>query len=407
MSAELDVLQERGFIHDVSDREGLETALADRLTFYSGFDPTGPSLHVGHLISIMAMRRLQEFGHRPLALVGAGTARIGDPSGKTSIRPMLDEGTIDANAAAIRAQLLHFLNLDGAAGKAVDNKNWLLDLRWIPFLREIGRHFSVNQMLAAEVYKLRLETGLSFIEFNYMLLQAYDFLHLFRTEQCLLYVGGSDQWSNSLAGVDLIRRVEAKKAYTLVTPLLTTASGQKMGKTEQGAVWLDAGLTPPYDYYQFWINTEDKDVERFLALYTELPMDEVRLLGRPEGADLRESKGRLAWEATAIAHGVEAADAAQEASQALFAGAGGVSAAPTYELSRDAAEDITAVELFIRAGLCGSRNDARRLIEQGGAAIDSERVAGLEQVVDMGRLEAGVLLRAGKKRYMRVVLSKS
>ena len=406
MASALDVLIERGFVHDCSDTEGLRESLASPVSFYSGFDPTGVSLHVGHLVSIMTMRILQQHGHRPIALVGGGTARIGDPSGKTAARPILSGEEIDRNAEGFRSQLSRYLNLCPDDGILVDNKEWLLRLELISFLREIGRHFSVNQMLAAEVYKTRLESGLSFLEFNYMLLQAYDFLHLFRSEGCALYVGGSDQWSNSLAGVDLIRREDGKKAYTLVTPLFMTAAGQKMGKTERGAVWLDPTLTSPYEFYQFWINTDDRDVPRFLKLFTDLPLDEAERLSALEGSDIRLAKEALAFEATALSHGMEEASKARDASRALFRADSDSDAAPHVEISGEHRVGLTAGKLFVLSGLCESNNVARQLIKGGGASLDGVKVTSPDDPVDPAKLEQGILLRAGKKRYVRVILGR-
>lgn len=404
MTTAMDVLIERGFVQDVSDGEGLAQAMERPIAYYSGFDPTANSLHVGHLLSVMTMRVLQRCGHVPIALVGGGTARIGDPSGKTVSRPILSGEEIDANGAGFREQLSRYLDLSPGKGLLVDNKDWLLSLQLIPFLREIGRHFSVNQMLAAEIYKTRLETGLSFLEFNYVLLQSYDFLHLYNTQNCLLYIGGSDQWSNALSGVDLIRREKAGKAFTFVTPLLTTASGQKMGKTEAGAVWLDPTQTSPYDFYQFWVNTDDRDVQRFLGFFTDMPMDEVRALGALQGSELRQAKDRLAYEATVLCHGREAAETARSASHALFGGSIDPTAAPTVALDASKLQGLTAGLLLVYAGLCDSRNAARRLVEQGGASIDGEKVLSVDDPVEASAVKTGVLLRAGKKRYVRVIV---
>ena len=401
MVSAMDTLVERGFVQDVSDAEGLRDAFERRVTFYTGFDPTASSLHVGHLLGIMTMRLLQRHGHRPIALVGGGTARIGDPSGKTASRPMLSGEEIDSNGLCFRAQLARYLDLGPGQGLLLDNKEWLLGLELIPFLREIGKHFSINHMLAAEVYKNRLETGLTFLEFNYMLLQSYDFLHLHGAEDCVLFVGGSDQWSNSLAGIDLIRKVKEARAYTLVTPLLTTATGQKMGKTESGAVWLDADLTSPFDFYQYWINTDDRDVERFLAYFTDLPMDEVRRLGSLEGAEIRKAKEVLAFETTRLSHGQLAAEQARDASRALFSGHD-ASAAPTVPIPAAEVVGLTVADIFIRAGLCESRNAVRRLVDQGGATIDGQKVTSIDAPVDPDALRAGLLLRSGKKRYALV-----
>ncbi len=413
-----DVLVERGYVKDVSDAAGLRAALERPITFYCGFDPTASSLHVGSLVPVMAMAQLQRHGHRPIVVVGGGTAMVGDPSGKTATRPVLAPEQIRANAAAIREQLARYFTFDEGRALIVDNAEWLLPLRYIDFLREIGRHFNVNQMLHAETYRTRLssEAGLNFVEFNYMLLQAYDFLHLYQTYGCILQLGGSDQWSNILAGVDLIRKVTGGTAYALTCPLIETASGAKMGKTEAGAVWLDPARTSPYEYYQFWINTEDPDVERFLALFTFLPMDEVRALGRLQGADLRRAKERLAFEATRLTHGEAAAREAQEASRALFGGDGrergaepafAAAAVPTTVLPVAELEaGVESVELFVRAGLCSSRGEARRLIAQSGAYVNQRRVERPdERFTTRDLVDGALLLRKGKKHYHRIAVA--
>ncbi len=400
-----DVLKERGFVEQVSDEEGLRAALERPLTFYIGYDPTATSLHVGSLLTVMAVAHLQRHGHRPIIIVGGGTGLIGDPTGRTEMRQMLTMEQIEANLQAIKRQMSRYIAFGGDQALILNNADWLLELRYIPFLRDIGQHFSVNRMLAAEAYRQRLERGLSFIEFNYQILQAYDYLHLYRQYGCRLQLGGNDQWGNILAGVDLIRRVEGVDVYATTFPLLTTASGAKMGKTADGAVWLDPELTPPYDFYQYWINVEDADVARFLKLYTFLPLDEIEALTRHEGAALRPAKERLAYEATKISHGEEAAEQAREASRALFAGQGAAEALPSTEIALAELEvGLPAVELFQRTGLCRSRSEARRLIEQGGAYINDEPIAEVEHQVTAADLQEGaILLRAGKKRYHRVV----
>ncbi|MBX5492298.1 MAG: tyrosine--tRNA ligase [Chloroflexi bacterium] len=403
-----DVLRERGFVKDCSDERGLRAALERPITVYCGYDPTAPSLHVGHLIPTMALAHLQRLGHRPIALVGGGTALVGDPSGKTAARAVLTPEEIAANIEPIRAQLSRYFDFREGRALLLNNADWLLPLRYIEFLRDIGRHFNVNEMLHAETYRTRLasEAGLNFVEFNYMLVQAYDFLHLYREYDCILQVGGSDQWGNIVAGVSLIRKAEGGQAFALTFPLIQTASGAKMGKTERGAVWLDPRRTSPYEYYQFWINTEDPDVERFLAMFTFLPMEEVRALGRLQGAALREAKERLAYEATAITHGEAAAQEAREASRALFWGNGQAAAAhiPTTRIpATELAAGMPVVELFVRSGLCASKSEARRLIQQGGAYLNNQRV-GLDRIITPRDLaEGALLLRKGHKEYHRVV----
>ncbi len=400
-----DVLKERGFVEQVSDEGGLRAALDRPLTFYIGYDPTATSLHAGSLLTVMAVAHLQRHGHRPIIIVGGGTGMIGDPTGRTEMRQMLTMEQIEANLQAIKRQMSHYIDFDGGRALIFNNADWLMGLRYIAFLRDVGQHFSVNRMLAAEAYRQRLERGLSFIEFNYQILQAYDYLHLHRTHGCTLQLGGNDQWGNILAGVDLIRRVEGAEVYAMTFPLLTTASGVKMGKTGEGTVWLDGELTPPYDFYQYWINVEDADVARFLRLYTFLPLDEIEALTCYQGAELRPAKEVLAYEATKVTHSEQAADEARETSRAIFSGRGAGEAVPTSEVPLgELAAGIAAVELFQRAGLCRSRSDARRLIEQGGAYINDEAIADVEQTVTTADLQDGaILLRAGKKRYHRVV----
>ena len=404
-----DVFKERGFVEQASDEEKLRAMLQAPTTCYIGFDPTSDSFHVGSLIQIMALAHLQHHGHRVLAVIGAGTAMIGDPSGKTELRQLMSQAQIDANAEGLRRQLARFLDFSGGRALMVNNADWLRPLNYIEFLRDIGRHFSVNRMLAAESYRQRLETGLTFIEFNYMLLQAYDYLTLYRRHHCTLQMGGNDQWGNILAGADLIRRVESGEAEALTTPLLTTAGGAKMGKTEKGAVWLDAARTSPYDYYQFWINTDDRDVARFLAFFTFLPMEEVRRLGALPGEALREAKETLAFEATKLNHGEEQALAARAAAKALFGGGGeaGESAVPSVEIARTRfVEGIPAFALFADAGLAKTRGEARRLIAQGGAYVNNRRLEAADETIGLGDLVDGALmLRAGKKKHVRVVAS--
>jgi len=401
-----DVLKERGFVEQVSDEEKVRAMLGKSVTCYIGFDPTSASFHAGSLVPIMALAHMQRHGHRVLAVVGGGTAMIGDPSGKTELRQLVSKEEIDANAEGLKRQLAHFLDFSGGTALMVNNADWLRPLNYIEFLRDIGRHFSVNKMLTAESCRMRLEAGLNFIEFNYMLLQAYDYLELYRRHGCTLQMGGNDQWGNILAGADLIRRVERGEAEALTFPLLTTATGAKMGKTEKGAVWLDAKRTSPYEYYQYWINADDRDVGRFLALFTFLPMDEVRRLSSLAGEDLREAKEILAVEATKLNHGEDEALKAREASRALFSGEGGVdeSSVPTVEIERGRFEEgVPAFVLFADAGLAKTRGEARRLIAQGGGYVNGRRLDAAEEMITAGELRDGALmLRAGKKKYARI-----
>jgi tyrosyl-tRNA synthetase len=353
----------------------------------------------------MALVHVQRAGHRPIAVVGGGTTMVGDPSGRTELRQVLSPQDIRRNADKVHAQLGRYLDFDGTA-VAVDNAEWLLDLRCIDFLRDIGRHFSVNRMLAAEAYKIRMETGLSFLEFNYQVLQAYDFLVLYRKYGCALQMGGDDQWGNILAGTELIRRVEGADVQAATFPLITTAAGQKMGKTAAGAVWLDAQRLSPYDFYQHWINTDDRDVERFLGLYTLLPIEEVRRLGRLQGADLRQAKEVLAYETTKITHGEAEAQRARAASQAAFGGGTDFFTIPPVELSRNIINDsLTALNLFVHVLPKSSKSEIRRLIQQGGAYINDRRIDHENEVVSEYLLNTDTpKLRVGKKKVYRIVV---
>ena len=425
-----DVLEERGFIEQSTEAAACRQLLENPSTCYIGFDPTAPSLHVGSLLPIMSLAHMQRCGHRPIALVGGGTALVGDPSGKTEMRQMLSREEIDANGEKLKVQLSRFIDFEAGRAMLVNNADWLAPLNYIEFLRDIGRHFSVNRMLSAESYKMRLDTGLSFIEFNYMLLQAYDFLLLFDDYDCHIQMGGSDQWGNIVAGVDLVRRMRQKTVYGITFPLITTASGEKMGKTAQGAVWLDGELTSPYEYYQYWINTEDQDVARFLGYFTFLPMEEVQAVADLQGTDLNLVKTILAYEVTRITHGEAAARAAQAESEEIFGartitddllpssgvrrqpesaaeGAAAGMPATTIALSR-LRQGIPAFELFAEVGLCSSRGEARRLIKQGGGYINGRRIEAFDERATLDQLEKGeILLRAGKKKYHRIQVDES
>jgi len=420
-----DVLSERGFIEQTNDEEEISRRLASGpVSCYIGFDPTASSLHVGSLVPIMALAHMQRHGHKPIVLIGGGTALIGDPSGKTEMRQILSRERIDQNAGCLQRQFEKYLTFGANGAQMLNNADWLTQLNYISFLRDIGYYFSVNKMLSAESYRMRLERGLNFIEFNYMLLQAYDFLYLFQNNHCILQMGGNDQWGNMLAGVDLIRRVEGKTAYCLTFPLITTASGGKMGKTEKGTVWLDGDLTTPYEYFQYWMNTEDGDVRRFLSFFTFLPMEEIRRVQELKDARLNVAKAVLAFEATRITHGQDAAVAAWKASAAAF-GLKPVEAGilPASSIPRDFTEQdnsaitrvtvereriergIPAFELFADIRLCASRGEARRLISQGGAYINDEPVSSFDQTVNSRFLRDGEIhLRKGKKRHFIVVV---
>jgi tyrosyl-tRNA synthetase len=403
-----DTLKERGFVAQVTDAPALRARLsAGPVTFYIGFDPTAASLHCGSLVPIMAMAQLQRAGHRAIGLIGGGTALVGDPSGKTEMRQMLSPEAIAANGQGILGQLRRYLNLDAPAGMAANNADWLTELKYIEFLRDIGRHFRVNEMMRAEAYRARLEReeGLSFIEFNYQLLQAYDYLMLHERHGALLQMGGDDQWSNILAGCDLIRRKHAAQAFCVTFPLLTTARGEKMGKTANGAVWLDAERTSAYDFYQYWVNTDDRDVRRFLALFTFLEMGEVERLGAAQGAELNAAKRVLAFEATRLAHGEAAAVVARDAAAAAFGGGGDASAIPSTRIERARLDaGVALVDLLVETGLAPSKGEARRLIQQGGAYVNDVAAADAQARVAPADLRDGaVTLRAGKKKIHRVL----
>ncbi|RKU29311.1 tyrosine--tRNA ligase [Candidatus Poribacteria bacterium] len=411
MSNVFESLQERGFVQQCTHTELVSRVLSEnQITFYVGFDPTADSLHVGSLVPIMAMAHLQRAGHKPIAIIGGGTTMIGDPTDKTEMRPMISAEEIESNGNKILTQLQRYLTLDNADGKFLNNADWLVSLNYIDFLRDIGKHFRVNEMIKAEGYRQRLERelGLSFLEFNYQLLQAYDYLYLYREYNCLLQLGGDDQWGNILAGTDLVRRIEGDRVHGLTFPLLTTATGAKMGKTADGAVWLDAEKTSPYEFYQYWINVDDRDVKRFLAYFTFLPIDEVNRLGSLEHDEIREAKTILAYEATKLAHGSIEADKSQKASKAAFGGGRvDLEAMPTSTIDTERfSEGIPIIELFHEVGLATSRSEARRLIQQGGGYINEKQYKAIDVVIDSTFLDDDtLLLRAGKKRYHRIVLS--
>jgi tyrosyl-tRNA synthetase len=407
----LQVLKERGFVQQLSDEAGLVARFrAGPVCFYAGFDPTAGSLHVGSLIPLIAMAHLARSGHQAIALLGGGTAMVGDPSGKSEMRQLITQEAIQANRRQIEPQIQRIVGAEAAGGvetRFVDNADWLLPLNYIAFIRDIGRHFSVNRMLSAEAYKLRLEKGLSFIEFNYQLLQAYDFLVLNEKYDCALQIGGDDQWGNIVAGLDLIRRVRQKETFGLTFPLLTTASGAKMGKTAAGAVWLDAALTTPYDFFQYFVNVDDRDVVRFLKTLTFLPLDEIARYAALQGAELREAKRALARGVTEVVHGAAAALEADHAASAAFGGgaAGAHDASvPTYEVAdADGTGAIKIVDLLAASGLAASKSAARRLVEQGGVRLGDRKVTSIDDLVRASDVGEGTLLHAGKKNLRRIV----
>ena len=402
----LHTLRERGFIQQISDEAALAALLGKgHVTFYAGFDPTASSLHVGSMIPLMAMAHLARAGHRPVAVLGGGTAMVGDPSGRTELRQMMTVETIQQNRVSIEPQVRRFLADAGDNALVVDNAEWLVPLNYLDFLRDIGRHFSVNRMLAAEAYRQRMEKGLSFIEFNYQILQAYDYLVLHRKYGCALQVGGDDQWGNILAGTDLIRRLHQAETYALTFPLITTAAGAKMGKTAAGAVWLSSERTSPFDFYQYFVNVDDRDVGRFLKLLTFLPLDEIHRLEALEGAELRAAKQALAFETTAIVHGKAAAEEAQNAARAAFGGAGG-DLVPTYKVAvADLAAGMKAVDLLAATGLAVSKSAARRLVEQGGVRLGTRKVSSVDDLVQAEEIASdGTLLYVGKKHIRRIIV---
>ena len=400
-----DVLKERGFIAQATHEDEIRELLGkEEVVFYTGYDPTADSLHVGHFLQAVAMRHLQLAGHTPIVLIGGGTTMIGDPSGRTDMRQMITPETIKENGERFKAQLGRFIDFTADNAIMANNADWLMNLEYIPFLREIGMHFSVNRMLTAECFKSRMEKGLSFLEFNYMIMQAYDFLELNRRHGCVMQLGGDDQWSNIIAGTDLIRRKEGKQAYGMTFNLLTTSDGKKMGKTMAGAVWLDREKTTPYEFFQYWRNIEDASVEKCLALLTFLPMDEVRRLGALEGSEINHAKEVLAYEVTKLVHSKEDADAAMEAARALFTNNNASANAPTTEVELARLESgIAILEVLKETGLVPSSNEARRLISQGGISVNDIKVESIDFNVTADMLNDGVLMiKKGKKTYHQV-----
>ncbi|NLT95094.1 MAG: tyrosine--tRNA ligase [Clostridia bacterium] len=407
MSNVYDVLLERGYIDQATHEEELRELLGkEKVTFYIGFDPTADSLHVGHFIQIMVMMHMQRHGHRPVALLGGGTGMVGDPSGKTEMRKLLTKESVEKNIESFKKQFSRFIDFGPDKAIMVNNADWLLNLNYIDFLREVGRHFSINRMIAAECYKNRLEKGLTFLEFNYMIMQSYDFLELYRRYNCKLQMGGSDQWSNIIGGVELIRRIDGGSAYGLTFKLLTTSEGKKMGKTESGAVWLDPQKTAPYDFYQYWRNVDDKDVENCLALLTFLPMEEVKRLGSLEGSEINKAKEVLAYEVTKLVHGETEAINAQKAAQALFGAGKEEGSIPTTEIEESRIEaGIDILTLLQEAGLIPSKSEGRRLIQQGGITLAEKKVEDFNLVVTKEHFTDGkLMIRKGKKVYHLIKL---
>ncbi|MEI6132506.1 MAG: tyrosine--tRNA ligase [Bacillota bacterium] len=404
-----DVLEERGFIQQTTHAYKIKEMLgSEKVTFYIGFDPTADSLHVGHFLQLIVMAHMQQHGHRPIVVLGGGTTMVGDPTGKTDMRKMMTKEIIAQNAECFRQQISNFIDFTDDKALMINNADWLLELNYVDFLRDVGVHFSVNRMLTADCFKSRLEgKGLTFIEFNYMLMQSYDFLVLHEKYGCKLQLGGDDQWSNILYGADLIRRKTAEEAYGMTFTLLTNSEGKKMGKTERGAVWLDANKTSPYEFFQYWRNVGDGDVERCLALLTFLPMDEVRRLGALEGAKINDAKSVLAYELTKLVHGEDAAAKARDAAGALFGGGGDLENIPTHQVEgASLSAGIRVSDLLVEAGLTPSKSEARRAIEQGGVSVNGAKVVAFDATVTEADIKDGhIMLQRGKKSFCKIVIS--
>ena len=402
-----DELVARGLIAQVTDEEEIKELINNgKAVFYIGFDPTADSLHVGHFLALRLMKRLQMAGDKPIALIGGGTAMIGDPSGRTDMRQMMTKETINHNVECFKKQMSRFIEFGEDKAMLVNNADWLMDLNYVDVLREVGAHFSVNRMLTAECYKQRMEKGLSFLEFNYMIMQSYDFYTLFQKYGCNMEFGGDDQWSNMLGGTELIRRKLGKDAYAMTINLLLNSEGKKMGKTQSGAVWLDPNKTSPFDFFQYWRNVSDADVLKCLRMLTFLPLEQIDEMDKWEGAQLNEAKEILAFELTKMVHGEEEAEKAKEASHALFSGAGASANMPTIEVSADdfanGTMDIMAV--LVKAGLCESRSEARRGVQQGGVSVDGEKVTDISTTYTLDDFAGeGKVVKRGKKKFAKVV----
>lgn len=405
MNNVFDVLKERGFIEQATHEEEIRELLGkEKVTFYIGFDPTADSLHVGHFIQVMVMMHMQQAGHRPIALLGGGTAMVGDPSGKTDMRKMLTMEQINTNLNAFKKQFSKFIDFSEGQAIMVNNGEWLTKLNYIDFLRDIGRHFSVNRMLSFECFKSRMEKGLSFLEFNYMIMQSYDFLVLYREHGCKLQLGGNDQWSNILGGVELVRKVDQGDAFGLTFKLLVTSEGKKMGKTEQGALWLDPEKTSPYDFYQYWRNVDDADVKNCLSLLTFLPMEEVNRLGAMEGAEINEAKKVLAYEVTKMIHGEDEAEKAKGATEALFGGGGSLDNVPSANVSStDLKEGINFLDTLVEVGFIKSKSEGRRLVEQNGLSLNDEKIKDFNFILEEKYFSNGTaMVKKGKKDYLQL-----
>ena len=403
-----DELVARGLIAQVTDEEEIKELVNDgKAVFYIGFDPTADSLHVGHFMALCLMKRLQMAGNKPIALIGGGTAMIGDPSGRTDMRQMMTKETIAHNVDCFKKQMSRFIDFSEGKALLVNNADWLLDLNYVELLRDVGPHFSVNRMLTEECYKQRMERGLSFLEFNYMIMQSYDFYALFRKYGCNMQFGGDDQWSNMLGGTELIRRKLGKDAYAMTINLLLNSEGKKMGKTQSGAVWLDPNKTSPFDFYQYWRNVADADVLKCLRMLTFLPLEQIEEMDHWEGSRLNEAKEILAFELTKLVHGEEEAQRAQEGARALFAGGGNTANMPEVQLSDEDFENgaIGILRLLVKAGLASSNGEARRNVEQGGVSVDGEKITDVKAQIAKDSIgEDGIVLKRGKKKFMRIVI---
>lgn len=403
----LQVLEDRGFIAQFTHEEELRKRFAEeKMTFYIGFDPTADSLTVGHFLTVMAMAHMQRAGHRPIVLIGGGTTMVGDPTDKTDMRKMLSKTEIDQNAERFKAQLSNFIDFSDDRAIMCNNDEWLLELNYVEFLRGVGVHFSVNRMLTADCYKTRMEKGLTFLEFNYMLMQSYDFLELNQRYDCILQMGGNDQWSNILGGADLIRRKLQKPAYGITFNLLTTAEGKKMGKTEKGAVWLDSEKTTPFEFFQYFRNVDDGDVIKLLKLMTFLPLDQIEQMSAWQGADINRAKEILAFEVTKIVHGESAAQQAQDAAKSLFSGAQDSDNIPSTEISENQlSEALSVIDGFLLAGLIKSKGEGKRLIQQNGLSVNNVKVAGIDQMMTISDFEDNkCLLQKGKKVFHQLII---
>ena len=402
-----DELVARGLIAQVTDEAEIKELINNgKATFYIGFDPTADSLHVGHFMALCLMKRLQMAGNKPIALIGGGTAMIGDPSGRTDMRQMMTTETIAHNVECFKKQMSRFIDFSEGKALLVNNADWLMDLNYIDVLREVGAHFSVNRMLSHECYKQRMERGLTFLEFNYMIMQSYDFFELFQKYGCNMQFGGDDQWANMLGGTELIRRKLGKDAYAMTINLLLNSEGKKMGKTQSGAVWLDPNKTSPFDFYQYWRNVADSDVLKCIRMLTFLPLEEIDAMDSWEGSQLNQAKEILAYELTKLVHGEEEAEKAKEAAKALFAGGGVTANMPTVEVSEaDFAErDMDIMAVLVKAGLCESRSDARRAVQQGGVTVDGEKVSDIATAYKLADFDGeGKIVKRGKKKFAKVI----